>query len=362
MLRAGARPIEPYPGVTQKPWRCECMNCRAIITPYLHSVRAGHEPCRTCALERSWAPRVLSHEDAAEELKRLGKSTPLETYPGRLDLPWRCQCDDCGTENAPRLGNIRMRGGSACQTCGWKRGAAAQMFNSKEAAKILLRRGAEPAEPYPGYSVPWSCVCLTCHREIRPTLGNAIKGHNPCAHCTGNARFSDAEAGALMCESGAIPQEPYPGANKKWHCICNECKRDIYPTFANAKKFSACKYCADHGYDYKAPSVVYLLRLDIDEWLSVLKVGVANNDSGRIPKHESRGWVVLDVVDTLTGEEALAVERDVIRGWRSRGLEPIARHLIPVGDGWTETANADEAAGWTPTLEAALERIRVGRD
>ena len=233
------------------------------------------------------------------------------------------------------------------------------MMDPRVASDLMRLRGAQPLERYPGLNKPWACECFTCRRKISARLSNALKGHSPCAHCTGNARYSNEEASALMLERGATPKEPYPGANRKWHCTCNSCQRDIYPTFNNARKFSACKYCAEQGFDQTAPSIAYLLRLDIDERHRVVKVGVANNDSGRLEKHESRGWVVLEVVETVTGEEALAVEQEVIRVWREMGIEPIAKQHIPNGDGWTETADAERAADVTPTLEKVLTDIRA---
>ena len=53
-------------------------------------------------------------------------------------------------------------------------------------------------------------------------------------------------AAAAMRERGADPQEEYPGANKKWHCLCMECGADIWPYYGNVVNggHGACRPCA----------------------------------------------------------------------------------------------------------------------
>ncbi len=47
MLRAGAEPIDPFPGVSN-PWNCRCLRCDRVITPRLANV-ARQGPCWYCA-------------------------------------------------------------------------------------------------------------------------------------------------------------------------------------------------------------------------------------------------------------------------------------------------------------------------
>jgi hypothetical protein len=358
---AGVTPLERYPGLIHSKWKCRCNSCGSVVEVTLHNIRAGHGACRKCGHARGGEKRRMPNDEAAIEIQGTGNVTPLEPYPGRTDVPWRCQCNECGAIVSPTLGNVRMRGGSACKPCGTRRGSAAQKIPEGTAIDLMRSRGADPTEPYPGFGKRWKCVCTSCGREVSPTLGNALKGHNPCSHCTGNARYSDEEARHVMVdECNAKPLEPYPGANRQWRCECQKCHREITPTFANARSFGACKYCAEHGFDYTKQSVVYLLALRIDDWLTIAKVGIANVGSGRLKKHQKRGWQVVDVVTVPTGEQAKRIESAILKQWRSSGAEPISRLLVPSGDGWTETANTEDLMGITPDLRHIAHALEAG--
>jgi hypothetical protein len=346
-----ASPLEPFPGLIHAPWKCQCNSCHAVITPSLHNIRAGHGACAPCGHTRGGRKRRTPASAAIDEMQHTGNATPLVPYPGRIDEPWLCACNVCNSKITPTLGNVRIRQGSACKPCGTQRGSKAQKIPDETAKQLMRSRDVEPTEPYPGFNKRWACTCNTCGRKAAPTLGNALKGHNPCSHCTGNARYTDAEARSVMIrQCDATPTEAYPGANKPWRATCNKCNRSITPTFANARKFGACKYCAEHGFDYAKPSVVYLITFRFDEWLTIAKVGIANSHSGRLTMHTRRGWRIVDSIEVPTGEQARAIESTVLCRWRDSGALPISRNLVPAGDGWTETANVEDIVGLTPDL------------
>lgn len=49
MLRAGARPLTSYPGMS-KPWESECLTCHKVCAPYLANVYRGRQGvCKWCA-------------------------------------------------------------------------------------------------------------------------------------------------------------------------------------------------------------------------------------------------------------------------------------------------------------------------
>ncbi|MBD0675794.1 hypothetical protein BU198_35160 [Streptomyces sp. CBMA156] len=52
MRAAGLEPLEPYPGVTIRPWRCRCGGCGSVVTPNLRNVRRTGKGCRPCGYER----------------------------------------------------------------------------------------------------------------------------------------------------------------------------------------------------------------------------------------------------------------------------------------------------------------------
>lgn len=120
-----------------------------------------------------------------------------------------------------------------------------------------------------------------------PTLGNVRAGMG-CAWCAGIQTDAD-EVVAVMRGLGAEPLEPYRSANLPWRCRCNKCGNEITPTYANARKFSPCRYCAPFGFSYNDPAVVYLLR---HGRYQALKIGVASEASkyDRIADHGRHGW------------------------------------------------------------------------
>jgi hypothetical protein len=66
-----------------------------------------------------------------------------------------------------------------------------------------------------------------------------------------------------------------------------------------------------------------------------VKIGIANVGSGRLDKHNRRGWVLYRTFE-CHGTEAQRIERAVLQWWRTDlGLKPYLR----VGDGWTETVD-----------------------
>jgi hypothetical protein len=68
----------------------------------------------------SWSRRGYSHNEAAAVMRAAGYE-PLEDYPGRNRIPWRCRCMRCGAERTPILSNVIK--GRRCQGCTSRRSA-----------------------------------------------------------------------------------------------------------------------------------------------------------------------------------------------------------------------------------------------
>jgi hypothetical protein len=202
----------------------------------------------------------------------------------------------------------------------------------------MIASGYTPLERYPGANVkPWRCECMTCGRESTPTLGNARAGMR-CAWCAGIRIHAD-EAVEVLRGLGAEPLEPYRSANVPWRCRCNRCGNEVTPTYANARKFSPCRYCAPFGFNLNDSAVVYLLR---HGRYQALKIGIASEASkyDRIAHHVRHGWELVGTWSTSTGAHAAAVEQEVLRWWRREIRAPMAltKKEMPQG-GWTETAS-----------------------
>lgn len=335
MRAVGAEPLEPYPGLANSPWKCQCLVCGAVISPSLTRVRGGGGVCRErCRVEKIKAAQRLDEGTARQVMLDAGLE-PLELYTNS-GTGWRCRCCRCGSEVTPTIDSVRR--GRGCAVCALASRAEKLRTPEDKAIASMVSGGYEPLEPYPGVKdKPWRCRCTTCGREGAPTLGNTRQGKR-CPWCARN-RVSPDEAVAVMRSLGAEPLEPYPGAHAPWRCRCNKCGNEISPTYSNARKFTPCRYCAPFGFRYQDPAAVYLLR---HSRYQALKIGVASEVSkyDRIGHHAGNGWKLEGNWVVPTGAHAAAVEQKILRWWRQEIGAPIAlsHKEMPQG-GWTETAS-----------------------
>lgn len=237
--RGNATPLEAFRGV-KIPWLCRCNRCGKEVTPRLGSVRAGRGACRYCGRRATSVAQRVPDDVAFAEMKRKGKATPLEPYPGR-SVPWRCLCDRCGKEVTPTFGSVRQ-GGLACKHCAARERGQAQRLSEAQAVEEMKRLGrATPLEPYPGVNAPWMSRCDRCKRIVTPRLSSVRGGRSACRHC-GHAergmtrRTAEGDAVEIMQRVGnTTPIEPFPGGSKRWACRCNVCQRVGHPTYANVR-------------------------------------------------------------------------------------------------------------------------------
>lgn len=190
---------------------------------------------------------------------------PLSSYPGG-HKPWPSRCLSCGSECAPQLAVIRNRGGG-CPDCGRLRTTRASQKDSDQAVIEMRAAGGEPLEPYPGSKNPWKCRCLSCGREISPTLGNARK-QGPCRACgiekmKKAQRLNDDVAHKVMLESGLEPLDPYVNTGAPWRCRCLTCGEECFPTVDGVKRGSGCPVCGHERQAAKArtPEAVAIARM-----------------------------------------------------------------------------------------------------
>ena len=113
-----------------------------------------------------------------------------------------------------------------------------------------------------------------------------------------------------------------------------------------------------HGpFDFTRPAILYLLRHA--EW-PTYKIGVTNEDTGRLEAHEGAGWELVES-RTANGEIAYEVEQTVLAWWRNElQLGPyLSREQMPQG-GWTETVSSEavDLAEVTTFIDAAIAVAR----
>ena len=234
--QAGFIPLEPYPRANDR-WLCRCCTCGAEVRPSLFGVRAG-KGCTTCG--RRARSKVLGdpgydeEESVAAEAEMLAAGiTPVEPYPGRTDLPWRCRCR-CQRDVVKRLTWVRA-GSVGCMTCA---PGGRQRVDDEQAEAEMRRANWEPLGPYSGSETPWLSHCRSCGAEGSPTLKSvraAPKRHGcrSCARATVDRRLPQQDAVELMQSAGMDPLVEYTSMNTPWTSRCYLCENVSDPTLGN---------------------------------------------------------------------------------------------------------------------------------
>lgn len=339
MVSAGLEALTTYPG-GHKPWRSRCLMCNREVSPTYSHVKDRERGCAYCAKKRVDPDEAKGSMGAAD-------FEPLEPYPG-VDVPWRCLCNVCGNEVAPTYTSVRNDHG-----CAW---CAGMRVDPDEAVRLANAVGLEPLERYPGYSRGWLCRCLECDKRVSPHF-STIRNGGGCAWCAGN-RIDPQEAVEVMKAAGLVPLEDYQTAASPWRCRCTTCGRESTPRFANVQNGRGCRFCADSGFNYTAPGVVYLMS---NSDFYAAKVGITTTavKHSRVAQHERYGWRLVRTWDVLTGEDAAYIEQTILDWWRDvlGAPEGLGSDDTPQG-GWTETASLVHV-----DLDETIERIdaEVGR-
>jgi len=232
MTEYGYTPLVEYPG-SNTPWKAIHIQCGELVSPRFTALQTGRGGCMRCGFKAN-KEKQLGDPSAARALFISKGIEPLEPYPG-ASKPWKSKCMNCGKIISPHYS--RVKSGTGCVYCAGKK------VTPEEAVAIMLTAQLRPLEPYPGAKKNWKSFCLRCNRKVAPTYGDVRLGEGGCKFC--GKSFVDAnEARELMISKGLIPQVPYPGNGKPWHCLCAKCGRDIYPHYNSVNgRNSGCKYC-----------------------------------------------------------------------------------------------------------------------
>lgn len=241
MLKAGLRPIEPYPG-SSKPWRSHCMSCGEEVKLSIVAARRGGG-CAFCAGRR------IRARDAVATMERAGFS-PLEPFPG-AGRPWPSRCDVCDRESSPRLETVSR--GTRCRYC------AGVATDQDDAVKTMLAADLDPVTPYPGAGRPWASLCMNCRRQVAPTLSSVKKGGG-CKFCSRRATVVE-DAINEFRSAGLEPIDDFRGVDVPWPSRCMTCDRSVQPTLTNVRRRGrGCKFCSSKNVSSDAATAVFRAR------------------------------------------------------------------------------------------------------
>lgn len=302
------------------PIHCICLKCNKDVYPTFISIARGNGGCIYCA------GQYVNPKDA-EKLLLKAKIKPLVPYPGS-NKPWKSVCTVCKHEIAPNF--ISIKRGSGCSWCqGLK-------VDPKEREDMMRLADLEPLEPYPGALSPWRCKCINCHREVNPWFHTILRG-GVCSYCNGS--FVDPKhAEATMLAAYLKPLEPYAKSVSPWKSQCLKCNEIVFSSLHSVKAGSACRYCANRGFQPNKESIVYLV---VNELFKAAKIGIMNVGTSRIRDHEKNGWFLLHQVE-VSGKLAMEIESSILLYWRDQLQLPIymSPESMPQA-GYTETVSLD---------------------
>ena len=176
-------------------------------------------------VENSLVSKKLGFEEAAKVM-RAANLEPIDDYPGGKS-PWRCRCLKCGLEVSPSLASVRNNGGG-CRPCGLKKSAKSRSTSELNAIEIMKAAGVLPIDSYTNVKSPWRSKCLSCGKEVTPTLGNVKQGHAACVYCSKKKTHPE-DAVLLMKTAGLEPLEQYPGSRIRWKSKHVKCGSIVYP-------------------------------------------------------------------------------------------------------------------------------------
>ncbi len=346
MIAKGVIPLESYPG-SNKPWKCKCALCGAIVHPrYYTVVKGGNGGCNFCAKKNAGIERSKRiREDAFPRACADAGVTPLSEFVNSFEKI-KLRCNTCGHEFSMVWSPLRE--GRGCPKCSrtsqTKRGLAE---SEPIATQLLIDANVRPIGPYAGMGNPYLGVCLVCNSEVKPRPNALQHGQGACLKC-GKAegakkrRYSREDALAIMAtrDIRISPDEPYPGVAKPWPGNCALCGLPVASTVGNALNGKGgCRVChsldSDSAFDFFGPGVLYLIS---SEKFSAYKIGIAGKNTSRLAAHKSAGWDSIIFTHDALGYEVNYVEQYVLTWLREEmGVhEAVSNYVLPEGGG-TET-------------------------
>ena len=228
-LKNKLKPLEAYKGANKK-WKCKCLRCGKISSPYFAAIRDGKYGCLWCA-------KKIVDPQAARKKMMKAKLQPLVAYPGS-DVGWLCRCMKCNREVTPAYGSIRA-GQGGCKWCA----IAGARVQPEVAVKLFLENNFQPLEPFKTSHSKWKSRCQRCRNIVTPSYHDIKQGGGGCKFCAPN--FADInQIMEVMKKAELEPQQKYVNSKEPWRVKHIKCGRIFITEYANVRSGTTCRYCA----------------------------------------------------------------------------------------------------------------------
>ena len=191
-----------------------------------------------------------------------------------------------------------------------------------------------------GKKVKWACKLNPKHIWAIMVISRA-RGRG-CPFCYGrqilvgdNDLASTHPELALQAE-GWDPTTLTAGSGKKVKWACKLNSKHIYPAKVSSRtrpNGTGCPSCASYGFNPNKDGFLYFIRhLE----LNMLQIGITNRPDGRLKKHKSNGWDVLEVRGPMDGNLAREWEKSMLKMLTNRGADLSNCNILGKFDGYTE--------------------------
>lgn len=231
MRRAGADPLEPYPG-SRVGWRVRCFTCGSENRPHYSSVKQGTGACRRCGNRTAREKNRQGYESAtASRLQKFGFEAVGEVQSQKILVEVRCLA--CGKVSLKKVQDIR----AVCQ-CSRPRRPIPQGQSLADARPEVVnswdreRNDCDPSEVFRGSNTKRFFLCELGH-SYQMSVSSWSRQGRRCPVCSNrqvNQGFNDLESQAPelakewnSAKNGELmPIDIVPGSNRKvwWLGAC----------------------------------------------------------------------------------------------------------------------------------------------
>lgn len=345
MLKAGMKPLEPYTNALAR-WKCQCLTCGYIGYPALNMVNYGQGGCYKCGHIKKGLVFRIREKEAKNRLRKqklqfVGK---YKWVSKKDDFKIRCLiCNQVSETNWDTLSKKNRNIG--CQTCS-RSAAKSKQVSEKMHKELLLEHNLEAMGKYTGNKDLIIVKCMICMKKKKVRRSFLLQRKNKmqgCMSCSGAKIADPKKIARIMKKAKLNPLVPYSGGHKRWKCECLKCGEIVYPEFNSILQGQGgCIYCAEIGFDYKKPALVYIIS---HHQMNSIKIGITNGDSkpDRLKQFQQYGWEIHKKYNFSKGISAFKVEKEVFN-WIRNDLN-LTQHLsieqMPRTRGETETVSAD---------------------
>jgi hypothetical protein len=70
--------------------------------------------------------------------------------------------------------------------------------------------------------------------------------------------------------------------------------------------------------------------------MKMLQIGISNSPQSRLPKHQSKGWKIVEVSKKMMGRDALAHETSILQMLKAKGADLSNSKIAGKFDGYSE--------------------------